>query len=131
MGWTEYIFRAFFVTFGAVEIISNLYHLLRRDVNQIAYSAKKQHRELPLDLGDNHFVAKAILMLIFGLIFLVSGLVMCINKTFYHNVSMIIMILFGLYGVSQGVIYRRCWRSLMAMFIYCLPLVIYIGCIWR
>ncbi len=128
MGWTEYILRAFFVAFGAAEIISNLHHLLKKDASKIASSAKKQHQEMPLDLNDYHFVVKAILMLIFGCIFLVSGLLMCINRSFYHNLSMTIMIMLGLYGVIQGTIYRRCWRSLMAIFIYSLPLIIYLIC---
>ena len=133
MGWTEDIFRAFFVTFGAAEIISNLYHLSKRDLGQIANYSRKQHSEIPLESGDRHFVVKAVLMLIFGFTFLVAGVVMSIKKTLYYNVSMIIMIVLALYGIIQGVVDRKCWRSLMAIFIYSLTLIIYIyiGYTWR
>jgi len=126
MSWTESIVRAFFVAFGISEVISNTHHLLQGDVNKIANSARKQHGEIPIELADKHFVYKASIMLIFGVAFLVAGLMMYMNKSFSHGSAITVMSSFGFYGVVQGIIYRKSWKSILAAGVYNLPLIIYL-----
>jgi hypothetical protein len=75
--------------FGIFEIISNLFHLSKKTIPNIAKSGKKQHQELDLKLSDNHFFYKVIIIFIFGILFLLLLFLQClifgINFYFYIN----------------------------------------------
>jgi len=52
------IFIIVMMIFGFFEIISNMFHLSKKTISNIAKSGKKQHQELDLKLSDSHFFIK-------------------------------------------------------------------------
>jgi hypothetical protein len=109
------------IVLGLFEIVSNLYHLLKGNKESIGLSAKKQHQELDLNLGYQHFYVKAIIMLVFGFLFTLSGIValsgLC-TKFF-----LIVLALFALYGLLQAFYYKRPNKVWMSLVVYILPFI--------
>jgi hypothetical protein len=119
-------FVYFLIILGAFEVISNTYHLTRGSQERIGNSAKKQHGELPKNLSAEHYVAKAIIMLIFGVVFLAVGGLMLLKRKFLYGPAMATMIALILYSLIQAVMYRKIWSVWTAVLVYSLPLVVYI-----
>lgn len=109
------------VLLGAFEIVSNLLHLLRGSKEKIGLSAKRQHQELPLDLGYEHFYIKAWIMFIFGLLFTASGLLA--YTTANHEFLFPALVLFAGYGLAQAFYYRRTYKVWTSAIVYLLPLL--------
>lgn len=106
---------------GLFEIVSNLFHLLRGGKEKIGLSAKRQHQELPLDLGYQHFFIKAWIMFIFGLLFTASGLLA--YTTANHEFLYPPLVLFAIYGLAQAFYYRRTYKVWTSAILYLLPLL--------
>lgn len=51
------IYRAFFVAFGAMEVLTNFRYLIRKNGIELA---RKQHQELPKDISDRQMKAVTI-----------------------------------------------------------------------
>ena len=109
---------------GIFETVTNLFHISKRTVEGIGQSAKKQHQELPLSLSGIHFYYKAIIMLIFGLVFLSAGIISLLDFSFAFFVTDIVVLSFGIYGIIQAFIYSQEKKVWMAMLVYNIPLVI-------
>lgn len=106
---------------GVFEIASNLFHLLRGSKEKIGLSAKRQHQELPLDLGYRHFFIKAWIMFIFGLLFTASGLLA--YTTANHDFLFPALVLFAVYGLAQAFYYRQTYKVWTSAIVYLLPLL--------
>jgi hypothetical protein len=126
MNLTELIVKAFLVMFGTFEVISNIYHLTRGSMSDIADSAKRQHGELPKHLSDRHFAIKAAIMFFLGLLFLSSGLYMYIIQGFIPWIAVFPLVILCLYGLVQAFIYRKYWSALASGIVYSLPLILYL-----
>ncbi len=109
---------------GAFEVVSNTYHLSKGSIAEAGRSAKRQHQELPPDIRDVHFFVKAIIMLGFGLLFLVSSILFVANADPRHAVGSIAFVLFACYGVAQAVVYRKAFNVWPASLVYAVPLVL-------
>lgn len=107
MTWKAEIFRAFFVAFGAFEIISNSLYLIRKNGMDLA---KKQHQELPTNINRLQIKIKVICMLIFGTLFFLVGFHSYISHTFQYWQSIIVLTLFTIYAIIEGCYYRY-WRT--------------------
>ncbi len=118
------ILKYLLILLGLFEIISNLIHFSRKTVNAIGESAKKQHQELPLNLPNIHFFYKAIIMLVFGFLFLISGSLSFFNMPYSSLAARIVTVCFGLYGIIQAIIYRKEIKVWPAMVVYNIPLLI-------
>jgi hypothetical protein len=119
-------FVYFFIILGAFEVISNTYHLTRGSKERIGNSAKKQHGELPKNLSTEHYVAKAIVMLILGVAFLALGVLMLLKGKFLYGPALATMIALILYSLIQAVMYRKTWSVWTAVLVHSLPLMVYI-----
>jgi len=104
---------------GVFEIASNLFHLLRGSREKIGLSAKRQHQELPLDLGYEHFFVKAWIMFGFGLLLAASGLLA--YTTAKHFYLYPVLVLFAGYGLAQAFFYRRTYKVWTSAIVYLLP----------
>lgn len=71
MSWGQEIFRAFLLTFGVMEIITNTTYLISKNGLGLA---RKQHGEMPQDISDKKIVLKVLCMLIFGTAFFGASL---------------------------------------------------------
>jgi sterol desaturase/sphingolipid hydroxylase (fatty acid hydroxylase superfamily) len=119
-------FVYFFIILGAFEVISNTYHLTRGSKERIGHTAKKQHQELPNNLSAEHYVAKAIVMLIFGVVFLALGVLTLLSGQFLYWPALTTMIALILYSLIQAVMYRKTWSVWTAVLAHSLPLIVYI-----
>lgn len=113
-------FLIFLTILGSFEIISNLFHLAKGSKEKIAQSAKRQHGEIPKNLTDKHYITKAWIMLIFGILFV---LLVLINQ---YYLTYTILGLFGFYGIIQIIIYKGYWKTIPSAIVYNLPLVTYL-----
>lgn len=116
----------FILAYGIFEIISNIFHLLKGSVEKIGQSAKKQHQELPLNISDKHFFVKAIIMFIFGLLFLIAGLFFLLNIDPHFFFGIAIFVLHGVYGLVQAIIYRKYFNVWPAAVVYNIPLILFL-----
>lgn len=123
MLWKEEIYRAFFVTFGMFEILTNISYLLFKNGLDRAI---RQHGELPKDVSKKQIRVKTICMLIFGSIFFVIGLYSFINRSVDYMIYLSVLILFSIYAIIEGSYYRY-WKtigfsivSLIVLFIFIL-----------
>lgn len=114
----------FLIVFGLFEIISNLTHILKGSVDKIAVSAKKQHQELPLDIPNKHFFIKSIIMLIFGIIFLTTGLFILLEVPSFLVLTWISTVSFGLYGFVQAIMFKKEIKIWPAMIVYNIPVIV-------
>lgn len=106
---------------GVFEIVSNLFHLLQGSREKIGLSAKRQHQELPLDLGYRHFYLKAWIMFVFGMLFTASGALACTTEK--HEFLFPTLVLFAIYGLAQAFYYRRTYKVWTSAIVYLLPLL--------
>lgn len=110
------------IALGLFELASNLFHILKGKKELIGLSAKKQHQELSLELGYQHFFVKAIIMLVFGALFTVTGLITLFKGT---SISFEITLgLFALYGIAQACYYKRPYKVWLSLLVYILPVII-------
>jgi hypothetical protein len=111
---------------GVFEVGSNGYHLSRSSVQAVGRSAKRPHQELPLDLGERHFFVKALVMLGFGLLFCLVGVLFALGGDPQGRVALPVIALFAGYGVVQAVVYRRAVNVWPAAVVYAIPLVAFL-----
>lgn len=111
---------------GIFEVVSNLYHLTRGSMDEIGRSAGKQHGELPKGLSSEHYVAKAIIMEIFGIVFLGIGILMILKQQFLVVPVLTTLISLGVYALVQALLYRTCPNVWGALIVYNLPLLAYV-----
>jgi hypothetical protein len=109
---------------GTFEVLSNGYHLSKGSVKAIGQSAKRQHRELPLEVAEIHFFVKAMAMFGFGLLFLLVGALFVLGKDPQRHAAVIVFGLFSAYGVLQAIVYRRTFNVWPAALVYSAPLVV-------
>ena len=114
----------FILLLGIFQTISNLIHLSKGSKSLIGESAKRQHQELPLDLDNIHFYYKAWIMFLFGLIFLSSGLITYFSQN--TIILLIALILFGLYGIIQIIIYKRPVKVWISGVLHTMPIIVYL-----
>jgi hypothetical protein len=113
----------FMLLYGVFEIISNSIHLSRGSVVKIGQSAKRQHQELPLNLSDKHFFIKAIIMFIFGVIFIFAGILFLCGLDSSYTLIFICVLVHGIYGLLQAVIYRYYFNVWGALVVYNIHLI--------
>jgi hypothetical protein len=107
MSWTSQIIRAFFVAFGAMETISNSTYLLKQNGFELA---KKQHKELPVNISNKQIKVKTLCMFLFGILFLITGLYSYITHSYYELSFIIVLSAYTLYALMEAVYYRF-WRT--------------------
>lgn len=107
MTWGQEILRALLLTLGATEIITNLLYLTKENGQELA---RKQHGELPGNTSDQKIKIKALCMLFSGIALFGSSLLCYILHTYLHNLIMITLILFSLYGIIEAIYYRY-WKT--------------------
>jgi hypothetical protein len=117
------IFIIVMMILGVFEIISNLHHLSKKTVHDIAKSGRKQHQELDLQISDSHFFYKVIIMFIFGMLFFITSLLAILN--IFGISLLVVLIIFGLYGLLQAIFYRKNIKVWSSMVVYNIPLIIY------
>lgn len=117
-------FIYFILLLGIFQIVSNPIHFIKGSKSKIGESAKRQHQELPLDIDNIHFYYKALIMFVFGLFFLTSGLIALL----FHNIVLlfITIALFGLYGIIQGIIYKRPVKVWISGLVHNIPIIIFL-----
>lgn len=107
MEWKLELYRAFFVAFGAMEILTNARYLIKKDgVN----AARKQHQELPKNVTDLQMKRKVICMFLFGGLFLVNGLVSYYARGVNELAYMVALSLLGLYALMESMYYKY-WKT--------------------
>jgi hypothetical protein len=116
----------YFIVFGFLELVLNLYHLSKKTVDARNESAKKQHQEIPNNLASVHYITKAIVMMIFGIFFSIAGLIMLFIGKFSSTLFYIPILLFALYSFIQAILYKHYWRVWSALVVYNVPLIIYL-----
>ncbi len=120
MSWTHEIIRAFFVAFGALQSISNINYLLKKNGLELA---RKQHKELPNITTDKQIQVKMIGMFFFGILFLLTGLISYITRSYYELSFIILLGAYLLYTLMEAVYYRF-WRTFGACIIAALLFLI-------
>lgn len=115
------IYRAFFVAFGAMEVLTNFRYLIRKNGIELA---RKQHQELPKDISDRQMKAKIILMFAFGLLFLVNGLIAYYMKKVNSTYFIVTLSLFCLYALVESLYYRY-WRTFGFFFLSTMVLLLF------
>jgi hypothetical protein len=94
---------------------------MKGNKESIGLSAKKQHQELDLNLGYQHFYAKAIIMLVFGFLFTLSGIVALFEIC--TKFLLIVLSLFAFYGLLQAIYYKCPYKVWLSLVVYILPLI--------
>lgn len=107
MTWGQEILRALLLTLGVTEIITNLLYLTKENGLELA---RKQHGELPGNLPNKKIKIKVICMLISGIALFASSFICYILHTYLHNLIMMTLILFSLYGIVEALYYRY-WKT--------------------
>ncbi|MGG7176688.1 hypothetical protein ACQPU1_03770 [Clostridium paraputrificum] len=108
MPWKEEIYRAFFVTFGMFEILTNISYLILKNGMSLAI---RQHGELPRGVSKKQIRVKVISMLIFGSIFFVVGLYSFKNRSVDHIAYLCALIPFCIYAITEGCYYKY-WKTI-------------------
>jgi hypothetical protein len=101
------ILRAFLLTFGMTEIITNITYLTKENGLNLA---RKQHGELPQNISYKKIRLKVICMLSFGIVFFAVSLSTYILYKYFQNIILIISILFSIYGIIEALYYRY-WKT--------------------
>jgi hypothetical protein len=121
------IYFIYFVSaYGIFEIVSNTIHLSKGSISAIGQSARRQHQELPLNINDVHFFTKAIIMLIFGLMFSAAAILYFLQIDAYCILGLLTFSLHGAYGLIQAVIYRKFLNVWPAAVVYNIPLIAFL-----
>lgn len=121
MEWKLEIYRAFFVAFGAMEVLTNLCYLIRKNGLQLA---RKQHQELPKSITEHQIRIKVILMFLFGLAFLINGLFSYCTHTVNTIFFTINLILFSLYAFIESMYYKY-WKTIGFLIVSIILLIIF------
>lgn len=108
MTWIEEILRAFLLTFGVYEVISNSTYLLK--VNGLDL-ARRQHGELPEHLPDYNIKLKVIIMLSFGLILSIVSLSSYFVHSYLKIPTILVLFLFMIYGIIEALYYKY-WKTM-------------------
>jgi hypothetical protein len=112
--------------YGIWGITSNLVHFSKGTKIKIGESARRQHREIPLDLSPQTFYYKVILMFITGILFTLSSLIYFLYDTKTGiEFTLINSIIHSGYGLIQLIIYYRFYRVWGAFVVYSIPLILY------
>jgi hypothetical protein len=120
------IYMSILLGYGIFGIVSNLFHFSKGSKIKIGESAKKQHREIPLDLDPEQFYYKAVLMFITGILFTLSSLTYFLYDTKTGiEFTLINSIIHSGYGLIQLIIYYRFYRVWGAFVVYSIPLILY------
>lgn len=122
MSWKFEIYRAFFVAFGAMQTISNLTYLLKKNGIDIA---KKQHKELPDTASPKQLKTKVICMLLFGILFLATGLISSFTRSFNSLSFAVVLGMYALYALVEAVYYKF-WRTVGAFVISSILFIIFV-----
>lgn len=120
MKWAFEIIRAFFVAFGTMQTIANLNYLIKKDGVELA---KRQHKELPDTVADKQLRVKTICMLLFGMLFLVTGLFSYFTHSYYKLSFIIVLGAYSLYALIEA-IYYSFWRTFGAFGISAILLIV-------
>lgn len=120
MTWGQEIFRALLLTFGIMEIITNMSYLTRENGLDLA---RKQHGELPPKIPYEKIKLKVICMLLFGIIFFVASLSSFILHKYIPIIIFIPSILFCFYGIIEALYYRY-WKTFGFTFVTILLMII-------
>lgn len=107
MSMMQEILRAFLLSLGVFEIITNAVFLLKTD--GISF-ARRQHQELPKDLPDKRIMIKVVLMLLFGIAFSAVSIVSYILHGYLNYTILIILFLFSAYGITEAICYKH-WKT--------------------
>ncbi len=108
MKWTFELYRAFFVALGSMEVLSNLFFLLKDDGIRLA---RKQHQEVPPDISIKQMRLKVLMMFSFGIVFLVIGLYSYISRSFPLSVYLMSLGIFSIYAISEAFYYKY-WKTI-------------------
>ena len=103
MTWKEEILRALLLAFGFYEMITNLTYLIKKDGLKLA---RKQHQELPKNASEKNIFIKVICMLSFGALFFMVSLFAYMMHTYLSMATLISLILFSVYAISEAVYYK-------------------------
>ena len=122
MSWKLEIYRAFFVAFGMFQIIANTRYLSITDGINLA---AKQHQEIPKAASRKQLRIKVIFMLTFGCIFFTLGFSSYIFRSVNEMYYSLVLILFALYAVGEGLYYRY-WKTIGFSIVSILVLIIFI-----
>jgi hypothetical protein len=107
MTWGQEILKAFFLTLGATEIISNLIYLTRKNGLELA---RKQHGEVPSNISDKEIKIKVICMLLSGIALFGSSLFCYIFHKYLHNIILTASTLFFIYAIIEAFYYKY-WKT--------------------
>jgi hypothetical protein len=122
MPWKFEIYLAFFIAFGATQIISNLIYLSKKNGIELA---RRQHKELPDMATSMQVKKKVVCMLLFGILFLAVGLVSSFTRSF-HQISIVIVLgMYVAYALAEA-IYYKFWKTIGALILSGVLLVIFI-----
>ena len=108
MKWTFELYRAFFVALGSIEVLSNLFFLLKDDGIRLA---RKQHQDVPPDISIKQMRLKVLMMFSFGIVFLVIGLYSYISRSFPLPVYLMSLGIFSIYAISEAFYYKY-WKTI-------------------
>jgi len=103
MSWKVEIIRAFFVAFGAFEVIANVSYL--RKENGLVL-ARKQHRELPDSITDLQIKTKTICMFVFGCLLLFVGMFSYITHSYNELLFVGVLGLYMIYAFIEFAYYK-------------------------
>jgi hypothetical protein len=103
MTWGQEIFRAFLLALGSLETITNLIYLTKKNGINLA---RKQHKEIPMNLSNKKMKIKVVCMLLTGIIFFGVSLLTYLSHNYFKNIIIITTIIFSVYGISEALYYR-------------------------
>lgn len=115
------LYRILFILLGTIQVLANLVYLSMK--NGLSY-ARKQHQELPQNLSDHQIKTKVVCMLVFGALFLLTGILSSILlKT--EILFLIVLILFAIYALIEAIYYRY-WRTYGFMVVSFILLILFL-----
>jgi hypothetical protein len=120
------IYIIILLAYGIWGIASNLVHFSKGSKIKIGESAKKQHREIPMNLDILQYYYKAVLMFITGILFTLSSLTYFLyDAKTGLEFTLINAVIHSVYGFIQLVAYYRFNRVWGAFVVYSIPLILY------
>lgn len=114
------IYKIFFIAFGSMQVIANASYLLKKNGIDLA---KKQHQELPSSATEQQFRTKVVCMLIFGVLFLSTGLITIFTRSSSSLLLGIVLAIYTIYALVETIYYKLYWKTVGA---FLLPLVLLI-----
>lgn len=122
MSWKSEIYRSLFVALGAMQCITNLIYLSNKNGLEFA---KKQHQEIPPNVSSNQLKIKVIFMLLFGIIFLITGSYSFISRSINFYSILIPLSLFAIYATCEALYYKY-WKTIGFSILTILLLLIFV-----